>query len=116
MSTAPPLPTDARPTWQRTGRREFPYAAEYLGRWWVLRFNHGFPEHDLYTLFVDGRVVLDVTGNPDSDVALVASVGALTSTAILPTLNTEVAQSILAPLAGLVNYGSEVGDPCDFCS
>jgi hypothetical protein len=46
---------NVRSDWLRTGYQHFPYAAEQSGQWWVLRLNHGFPEHDLYTLFVDGR-------------------------------------------------------------
>lgn len=50
----------ATPEWYRTGFRKFPYSALHDDAWWVLRVNHGFPEHDLLTLFVGGATVVDV--------------------------------------------------------
>lgn len=91
------------PRWHRTGYRFFPFAAEQSGRWWVLRINHGFPEHDLYTLFVDGEAVGDLTSTPDD-------------ASRLPVLDAATARSVVAPVSGFVDYGSEAGDPCIFCS
>jgi hypothetical protein len=63
--------------WMRTGYRYFPYAAWQSDQWWVLRANYCFPEHDLVTLFIDGRAVADITA-PDRDARrLVASIAAL---------------------------------------
>ena len=52
-----------QPAWRRTGYKFFPYAARHGGQWWVLRFNYCFPEHDLYTVFIDGCAAVDVTGH-----------------------------------------------------
>lgn len=65
------------PLWVRTGYRFFPFAAEVGDVWWVLRFNVGFPEHDLFTVFVGNRAAADVTGDPKSVVPLIASIGSL---------------------------------------
>src|ERR1700757_5132208 len=67
----------ADPQWLRTGYKFFPYAARQSGQWWVLRLNHGFPEHDMYTLFVDGKAAVDVTGSADHSSALVRSIAPL---------------------------------------
>lgn len=91
----------ARQRWQRTGYRYFPYAAMQSGTWWVLRLNVGFPEHDLYTLFVDGRAAADVTLD---DIHAVGS------------LAPDLAAQVVGQVAGYVDYGSEHGDACDFCS
>lgn len=88
--------------WQRTGYRFFPYAAEQSGQWWVLRFNPGFPEHEMYTLFVDGHAAGDLTLDPGPTLAADLTPG--------------VATDVVRTVAGYVNYGSERGSPCDFCS
>ena len=94
--------------WRRTGDPVFVYAARVDDAWWVLRRN-SFPDHPLYTLFVDGVVVGDVqdlaTRAPAWDLAVSAR----------PALTDGEA---LAPLRGLGAYGSEVGRPCDgdWCS
>ena len=67
----------AQPQWLRTGYKFFPYAAQESGQWWVLRFNYGFPEHDMYTLFVDGRPTVDITGSADHSSALVRGIATL---------------------------------------
>ena len=104
-----------RPPWKRTGYRYFPYAAQRSGAWWVLRLNTGFPEHDAYTLFVDGRAAGDLTGSPSTDIPLLASVHAL-GRAALPVLDPETARAVVGAVAQFVEYGSESGDPCPFCS
>jgi hypothetical protein len=109
----------ARPHWLRTGYRFFPYAAQHRGQWWVLRLNHGFPEHDMYTLFVDGRVVADITGDPDNPTPLVASVSALRPydpATDEPALDDDTAATVVGAVSRFVNYGSEHDDPCLFCS
>src|ERR1700756_1329889 len=109
----------ASPQWLRTGYKFFPYAAKQSGQWWVLRLNHGFPEHDLYTLFVDGRPAVDVTGSPDHASALVRSLASLRPydpAADEPTLDADTATAVVGPVSRYVNYGSEHDDPCMFCS
>lgn len=109
----------ARPHWLRTGYRFFPYAAQQSGQWWVLRLNHGFPEHDMYTLFVDGRPIADITGNLDDRFPLVASVASLKpydGAAAEPALDAGTAAAVVSAVSRYVNYGSERDDPCIFCS
>lgn len=114
-----PAAVDAAPHWSRTGFRFFPYAARQSGSWWVLRRNHGFPEHDLYTLFVDGHAVADLTGDPASLSPLLAGIAALTAGepgSAMPHLDPAVAECVVGKVAAYVNYGSEHDAPCDFCS
>ncbi|CAM3684241.1 hypothetical protein ACXYTP_09320 [Tsukamurella ocularis] len=106
----------ARPAWLRTGFRFFPYAAVVDGAWWVLRVNHGFPEHDLLTLFVDGAVVVDVTPGGSSspfDSGLARLDPLLGGRE--PLLDAATARTAIAAVAGFADYGSENGDACDFC-
>lgn len=113
------IDTTVRPDWQRTGYTFFPFAAYLSGRWWVLRLNPGFPEHDLYTLFVDGRAVADLTGSTEDPTPLAASVAELEPYGALPAgpaLDAATAHTVVAAVAGYVNYGSEAADPCIFCS
>jgi len=103
----------------RTGYKYFPYATERSGQWWVLRFNYGFPEHDMYTLFVNGRPVVDVTGDPDHRKPLARTIGSLRpfdDPSSEPTLDADIARQMVSPLAGFVAYGSEHDDPCIYCS
>lgn len=102
---APPE-LQAEPRWQRTGNDRFPVAADVDGHWWVLRLNC-FPDHAMWTLFVDGVPRFDIDGTPpswgrphDRSAPLLAN-----------------ADEVLAPVENLVAYGSEVGKPCDdpFC-
>lgn len=115
------IDTESRPQWRRTGNKYFPYAAHQCGRWWVLRRNFGFPEHDEYTLFVDGQAAADITANPDSPVPLLASIGALQPTnpdAPIPALDGDTAVGVVSAVgdyADYADYGSEYGDPCVFC-
>lgn len=87
----------------------FVYAARVDGAWWVLRRN-SFPDHPLYTLFVDGVVAGDV-----EDLATRAPAWNRDAAAVL---DGEQLAEALAPLRGLGPYGSEVGRPCDgdWCS
>lgn len=106
------------PAWMRTGYKFFPYAAQQSDRWWVLRLNFDFPEHEMYTLFVDGHATLDVTGSTDHHVPLAASVGALKPfdrQAGEPVLMPELAEAAVRAVAQYVVYGSEVDDLCDWC-
>jgi hypothetical protein len=117
--TAAAIDAAAQPHWVRTGYKFFPYAAQQSGRWWVLRLNHGFPEHDLYTLFVDGKAAVDITGSAENSSALVRSLAALRPydpAAGEPALDAATAATVVRPVSGFVNYGSEHDDPCDFCS
>ena len=109
---------DVRPDWLATGFKFFPYAARQGDHWWVLRLNCDFPEHDLYTVFVDGKATADVSGSQYSPLPLVASVGVLRPFAAVPTepaMNQEEAQAVVRPCTPFVVYGSEIGDPCDWC-
>ncbi|MGK8522165.1 hypothetical protein ACRS6B_11700 [Nocardia asteroides] len=100
----PPPEFHARPQWRRTGHRRFPAAARVDGQWWVLRIN-GFPDHPLWTLFVDGAPRYDIDGMPPTWGR------PLDSSA--PTLEAGAAEQVLAPVRDFGTYGSEVGDPCD---
>ncbi|MFF4105000.1 hypothetical protein [Streptomyces sp. NPDC001903] len=107
MTPLPPLP--ARATWHDTGTSVFCWAARADGRWWVLRLNH-FPEHPLYTLFIDGQVVGDVDDVPDT--------WRLRPRAALAVLSASERAEVLALMAGLGPYGAEAGTPCagDWCT
>jgi hypothetical protein len=114
----PMIDPSAQPVWYRTGYKFFPYAAKQSGQWWVLRFNYGFPEHDRFTLFVDGRAALDVTGDVNHRIPLAVSVGRLQpfdADADEPALAPELAEKAVSAVAPYVVYGSEVDDPCDWC-
>ncbi|NMD54653.1 hypothetical protein FK530_13225 [Tsukamurella conjunctivitidis] len=96
--------------------RYFPYAAVVDDAWWVLRVNHGFPEHDLYTVFVDGTAVADATpgrGSSPFDASL-ARLDQL-SKGRGPQVEPAVAHAAIAPIAAFADYGSENDDTCDFC-
>jgi hypothetical protein len=97
-----------RPAWKRTGNAYFPSAALVDGQWWVLRLN-SFPDHPLWTLFVDGACRFDVDDAP-------ATWGQPADDS-LPHLSDQEAAEVLRPVRHLLAYGSETGDPCDnpFC-
>ena len=118
-ATSTAIDQAAQPQWLRTGYKFFPYAARQSGQWWVLRLNHGFPEHEMYTLFVDGKPAVDVTGSPEHSSALVRSIASLRPYDVAagePILDADTAACVVKAVAGLVNYGSEHDDPCMFCS
>jgi hypothetical protein len=95
----------ARPVvWRRTGAPVFVYAARVDDAWWVLRRN-GFPDHPLYTLFVAGSVVGDVT-----DLKARAPAWDVEDRS---ALSDEQRDEVLTAMRGLGPYGSEVGRPCD---
>ncbi|MEU1527242.1 hypothetical protein ABZ413_34140 [Nocardia rhamnosiphila] len=98
----------ARPEWRGTGHARFPLAADVAGHWWVLRLNP-FPDHCLWTLFVDAVVRYDIEEVP--------AAWGKPSPRSAPPLDPAVAQTVLAPVRHLAVYGSEVGRPCDclFC-
>lgn len=98
----------ASPAWHRSGDACFPTAARVGSDWWVLRVN-SFPDHPLWTLFINGESRFDVDDPP-------ASWGHPASDA-LPALSESDAAAALRGLKGLTAYGSEVGRPCDnlFC-
>lgn len=103
-------PREARlvPEWKRTGNPRFPLAAEMDGAWWVLRMN-AFPDHCMWTLFVDGAVRYDLDETP----AAWGRPGVRSA----PMLDSATAAAVLTPVAHLAAYGSEAGQPCDdpFC-
>lgn len=98
-----------RPRWCRTGDAYFPHAALVDGQWWVLRVN-AFPDHPMWTLFVDGdrRFDLDETPSAWGQSAIKKS---------NPVLDSQTTAKVLAPIRHFVAYGSEVGQTCDnlFC-
>ena len=113
------IDTAAQPQWSRTGYKFFPYAAHHCGQWWVLRLNHGFPEHDMYTVFIDGRRAADITANPDDPSPLLAGVASLKPfdrAAAEPVLDAEIAAAVVKRVSAYVSYGSERDHPCIFCS
>jgi hypothetical protein len=118
-STSTAIDEAAQPHWLRTGYKFFPYAAEESGQWWVLRLNYGFPEHNMYTLFVGGRPPVDIMGSPNHSSALVRSIASLRPydpAAGEPTLEAETATTVVRTVSHYVDYGSEHQDPCIFCS
>ncbi|WP_019631132.1 hypothetical protein [Actinomadura atramentaria] len=90
--------------WWRTGDARFPVAANMDGCWVVLRLN-GFPDHPLWTVFVDGAARWDADALPPEWGAPLET----SATAPDPAL----AAQVLAPVQGFAVYGSEVGEPCD---
>ncbi|WP_219664946.1 hypothetical protein [Streptomyces bambusae] len=108
MKSLPPLPPQV--AWHDTGTGVFPYAARVGEHWWVLRLND-FPEHPLYTLFIDAQVIGDVEDDP-------ATWQQLPSPATLPTLTAPERAEVLHLMAGLGPYGAEAGTPCagDWCT
>ncbi|MGB3444862.1 MAG: hypothetical protein WBA97_39495 [Actinophytocola sp.] len=92
--------------WRRTDAPVFVYAARVDDAWWVLRRN-GFPDHPLFTLFVDGVVAGDVEDVRTRAPAWDLEVGDRQA------LTDEQRGEVLTSLRGLGPYGSEVGQPCD---
>jgi len=99
----PPSELDAAPRWKRTGNAYFPVCAQVDGHWWVLRIN-SFPDHALWTLFVDGSVRFDLDDAPPSW-------GRPAAAAVL--LDPDTVRAVLEPVEDFVAYGAEVGTPCD---
>ncbi|MQY28988.1 hypothetical protein [Nocardia aurantia] len=98
----------ARPRWQRTRDPNFPSVALVDGHWWVLRINC-FPDHPLWTLFIDGERAFDIDdAPPEWGEPAARSAGVLDIVTV---------GRILGPIRTFVAYGSEIGDPCDnpFC-
>jgi hypothetical protein len=70
----------------------------------VLRLNHGFPEHDMYTLFVDGKPAVDITSSPGHSSALVRSIASLRPyhpAADEPTLDADTATTVVRTVSPL---------------
>ncbi|WP_431965666.1 hypothetical protein [Nocardia sp. bgisy134] len=99
---------NARPRWSKTGKAHFPVAACVDGSWWVLRLNC-FPDHPLWTLFVDGLRRFDIDDTP--------STWGKPFDPSAPALEPGTVEEILEPIGDFVAYASEIGDPCDnpFC-
>jgi len=97
-----------RPAWRSTGDAFFPAAVRRGDAWWVLRIN-SFPDHPLWTLFVNGVGRFDIDEVPSG--------WGRTPDRSLPPIEPDVVHEVLRPLRGFVAYGSEVGRPCDnpFC-
>jgi hypothetical protein len=94
----------ARPAWRRVGSRVILFAASESGRWWVLRLND-FPDHPLFTLFVEGRRICDMNDPPRE--------WALQPYGALPVLEERQQAHVLDVMRSFGPYGSEVGVPCD---
>lgn len=78
------------------------------GVWWVVRRN-SFPDHPMYTFFVDGRCVGDFDTPPPAWSLRVSG---------RPVLTAAERQEVLRLMSGLGPYGAEAGQPCDdiFCT
>ena len=96
-----------QPPWRRTGNAFFPIAARVKGQWWVLRIN-SFPDHPLWTLFVDGGRRFDIDDAP-------SAWGDPSKTVTF--LDAAEASEAVRPVGHLEAYGSEASQPCDnpFC-
>jgi hypothetical protein len=88
--------------WRRAGSPVYVRAAVVEGCWWVLRLND-FPEHPLYTLFIDGDVIGDVDDLPGRWEFAVEQAG----------LSRDERDEVLGLMRGLARYGAEAGQPCD---
>ncbi len=94
----------ARPEWFRVESHVFVFAGFESGRTWALRLNN-FPEHALYTLFVDAQVVGDLEDLPTG--------WGLDPLDEVPVLDRYRRSSFLESVAELGPYGTELDDPCD---
>ena len=94
----------AEPAWHRVDSPVFVYAACVNGRTWVLRLND-FPDHPLFTLFVDAMVVGDLDDPPAR--------WHLHPNEALPLLDPRLRRDVLTPLRHLGRYGAEAGQPCE---
>ncbi|WP_194891929.1 hypothetical protein [Catenulispora pinisilvae] len=101
-----PPETHARPRWHSTAHPRFRAAARIGDVWWVVRLN-SFPEHPMWTLFIDGNGKrFDwTTGEP-------AGWGD-PFRPTEPPLDAATARDALAPIEQFDVYGSEVGQPCE---
>jgi hypothetical protein len=92
--------------WRRVRSNVFPYAALLNGVHWVVLRLNGFPDHPLYTLFIDGERIFDV------------DVLTLGSRPEYEPLSPEERREVLTLMRGLGPYGAEAGRPCDgdFCA
>ncbi|MFC0041936.1 hypothetical protein [Actinomadura rayongensis] len=90
------------PEWRRTGDPRFPAAANIDGCWLVLRIN-GFPDHPLWTPFMDG------VARPDLAETFPGEGRPLSA----PPLDADLAEQVLANVRPFAVYGSENGEPCD---
>jgi hypothetical protein len=95
-------------TWRRVRSNAYPWAAWIDGAWHSLRLND-FPDHPLYTLFVDGACVGDLDDLPGG--------WYLDRDGQHEPLAPQERQQVLTLMRGLGPYGSEIGQPCDgdFC-
>ncbi len=94
----------AHPAWQKTGNPRFPIVARFDKSWWVLRAN-AFPDHPMWTLFVDGQRRFDVDDPP-------AAWGSLAE-GDLPAVDESTAVDVLRAVKKYTAFGSEVGRACD---
>ena len=92
------------PEWHRVASAVFSFAAWVEGHCWVLRLND-FPEHPLFTLFIDGKVEGDLDDPPQA--------WQLQPSASIPVLDQDRRAEVLDLMRGLGPYGSEQGQPCD---
>jgi hypothetical protein len=73
----------------------------------------------MYTLFVDGRPAVDITGSPDHSSALVQSIASLRPydrATYEPTIEADRAATVVRTVSRYVDYRSEDDDPCISCS
>lgn len=85
----------------------------------MFRHNNGFLEHELFTVFINGRTVADITGDANAEIPLVAGVGVPpppSQNAGIPALGLGIAATVVGEIAQYVGYCSEYGDECSYCS
>lgn len=107
MTALPGFPGEG--VWLDTGTGVFRYAARVGTRWWVLRLND-FPEHPMFTLFIDAQPIGDLDDLPPT--WRIGRDNALTR------MTAPERARVLRLMAGLAPYGSETGRRCtgDWCS
>jgi hypothetical protein len=86
--------------WRRVRSRVFRYAALVDGVHRVVLRLNGFPDHPLYTMFMDGVCMFDMDLSLDDH-------------RTYEPLTPEERQEVLTLMRGLGPYGAEVGQPCD---
>jgi len=107
MTALPEFPDNA--VWQDTGTGVFRYAARVGTCWWVLRLND-FPEHPMFTLFIDARCIGDLDDLPRA--------WRIGHGNVLANMTSPQRTETLHLMAGLAPYGSETGQRCtsDWCT
>jgi hypothetical protein len=101
-------------TWLRTGNVDFPLAMRHADGWWVLRQNGDCPHHGRFSLFVDGQPHTRGIPEPGFVTVSVPDDGELDDQ-LLPQMDRDDVESVVAPLSRFAVYGSETGVTCEDC-